>query len=255
MIRRGLADDRAGAEAAVRAGMVTVGGAPATNAATLVDPSVAVRVEEPSREYVSRGGQKLAAALSRFGVDPSDRDCLDAGASAGGFTDCLLRAGAARVAAVDVGYGVLAWSLRGDERVTVLERTNVRFLDRTSLPFVPSLVVADLSFISLRTAAPSLVALTSDGGELLLLVKPQFELSPAVVGAGGIVREPDGWRRAIEGVATTCERVGAAAIGVMPSPILGRGGNVEFFVHARVGAAASPLEVDKAIREAGEPAR
>src|SRR5438094_699090 len=140
MIRRGLAADRADAEAAVRAGIVTIGGAPASNAATLVDPSVAVRVDESSHDYVSRGGRKLLAALSRFGVDPSGRDCLDAGASTGGFTDCLLRAGAARVAAVDVGYGVLAWRLREDERVTVLERTNVRSLDRGSLPFVPSLV-------------------------------------------------------------------------------------------------------------------
>jgi len=234
--------------------MVTVGGAPATNAGTLVDPSVAVHVDEPSDEYVSRGGRKLRAALSRFGVDPSGRECLDAGASTGGFTDCLFRAGAARVAAVDVGYGVLAWSLRQDERVTALERTNVRSLDLASLPFVPSLVVADLSFVSLRTAAPSLIGLTSAEGELLLLIKPQFELPPEQVGAGGIVREPDGWRRAIEGVAATCEREGAAAIGVMASPILGRAGNVEFFLHARVGA-TSGADADRAIHEAGELVR
>ena len=152
LVRRGLASSRARAQEAVSAGLVTVAGVTATKPATLVAEDAPVRLDAPTRPFASRGGGKLDAALERFGVDPAGRDCLDAGASTGGFTDCLLRHGAARVIAVDVGYGQLAWELRSDPRVTVMDRTNVRDLTKEALAFDPDLVVADLSFISLGTA-------------------------------------------------------------------------------------------------------
>jgi 23S rRNA (cytidine1920-2'-O)/16S rRNA (cytidine1409-2'-O)-methyltransferase len=235
LVRRGLAGTRAEAQAAIRSGRVIVAGSPATKPATLVAPEEAVGLSAPARTYVSRGGEKLEAALDRFGVDPCGRDCLDAGASTGGFTDCLLRRGAARVAAVDVGYGQLAWSIRQDPRVLVLERTNVRELKASGLPFRPSLVAADLSFISLRLVVPALagVAAQDVGSDLVLLVKPQFEAGPRLVGRGGVVRDPDVWRRAVAAVAEACRKAGFRPLGAMASPLLGPAGNVEFLLQAR----------------------
>jgi 23S rRNA (cytidine1920-2'-O)/16S rRNA (cytidine1409-2'-O)-methyltransferase len=168
---------------------------------------------------------------------------LDAGASTGGFTDCLLRRGAARVAAVDVGYGQLAWSLRSDPRVAVFERTNVRELRAGDLPFAPSLVVADLSFISLRSAMPALANLSTDDADFVLLVKPQFETPRAEVPEGGVVRDADAWRRAIERVATSCAENGLGPQDVAASPLRGSAGNVEFLLHARAGAVRRALDV------------
>ena len=238
LVRRGLAPDAAAAAAAVAAGLVTVGGGPATNAAALVAPADAVHLARPAGRYVSRGGEKLAAALERFDVDPRGRDALDAGASSGGFTDCLLQAGAAHVVAVDVGYGQLAWSLRSDPRVIVRERTNVRDLTREDLPFPASLVVADLSFVSLAGLVPQLVTLAAVGADHVLLVKPQFEAPEAGVGAGGVVRDPGVRRAAIERVASAAAASGAGTLAVMRSPIAGPAGNVEFLLHARAGAVA-----------------
>ena len=249
LVRRGLARTRTEAQAAVRGGLVVVGGRPAEKASTLVAPDEPVELAGAPRRFVSRGGEKLDAALSRFVVDVSGHDCLDAGASTGGFTDCLLRHGAARVAAVDVGYGQLAWSLRSDPRVVVLERKNVRTLAPSDLPFVPDIVVADLSFISLRLVTPALAAVVAVGGELVLLVKPQFEAGPADVGTGGVVRDPGVWQRAISTVAEACSSAGLAPQGVMASPLKGPAGNVEFALHAIKGAAALPLELDRAIGE------
>ena len=238
LVRRGLAPDPAAAAAAVAAGRVTVAGGPATNAAALVAPSDSVRVAGPPGRYVSRGGEKLAAALERFDVDPRGRDALDAGASTGGFTDCLLQAGAARVVAVDVGYGQLAWSLREDPRVIVRERTNVRDLTREDLPLSPSLVVADLSFVSLAGLVPHLVALAAVGADLVLLVKPQFEAAYTAVGSAGVVRDRAVRRAAIDRVASAASSSGAGTLAVMASPIAGPAGNVEFLLHARAGAVA-----------------
>jgi 23S rRNA (cytidine1920-2'-O)/16S rRNA (cytidine1409-2'-O)-methyltransferase len=254
LVRRGLASTRTEAQEAVRAGLVTVGGRPATKPATLVATSEPLRVRGDVRPYVSRGGTKLAAALERFGVDPTGRDCLDAGASTGGFTDRLLDAGASRVVAVDVGYGQLAWSLRTDPRVVVLERTNVRTLRAEDLPFRPSLVVADLSFVSLRVAAPSLVEVAAPDAELVVLVKPQFEVGAGAVGRGGVVRDADAWRASIDGVARALADAGAPADGVIASPIAGPAGNVEFLLHARVGGRGGPLDVDAALAD-GEALR
>jgi 23S rRNA (cytidine1920-2'-O)/16S rRNA (cytidine1409-2'-O)-methyltransferase len=254
MVRRGLAPSREDAERAVRAGLVTVGGAPVTKAASLVAIDAPVRLAEPSRPFVSRGGLKLDAALERFAEDPAGRDCLDAGASTGGFTDRLLKGGASRVIAVDVGYGQLAWELRTDPRVTILERTNVRALRADRLGFTPSLVVADLSFTSLRTSARSLVGLATDEAGFILLVKPQFEATRGDA-PGGVVHDPAVWRNAIGSVAEAFAAEGAASTGVMASPLRGPAGNVEFLLHARRDAPDGPLDIEPALSEGRGVAR
>jgi 23S rRNA (cytidine1920-2'-O)/16S rRNA (cytidine1409-2'-O)-methyltransferase len=247
LVRRGLAGSRAEAQDAVRAGHVTVRGAPATKSTTLVGSDEPLVVSGPARPFVSRGGEKLAAALDRFQIDPTDRDCLDAGASTGGFTDCLLQRGARHVLAVDVGYGQLAWELRADPRVTPLERINVRELDTDSLPYRASLVTADLSFISLRLAMGPLVRAAAPGADLVLLVKPQFEAGREHVGRGGVVRDPEIWRLAIEDVAEACRTAGAGPAGLIVSPMKGSAGNVEFLLHAAVGRGSGALDVDGAL--------
>lgn len=232
LLRRGLATDREDALRALRGGLVTVRGSPVRNAASMVAADEPVdRVGEP-HPYVSRGGRKLDAALARFEVDVAGVDALDAGASTGGFTDCLLRHGAARVISVDVGYGDLAWSLRSDPRVHIVERTNVRDLRPDSIPFRPTLVVADLSFISLRAAIPSLAQVADERATFVMLVKPQFETPRRDVPVGGVVRDPAVWRRVLEDVAESCRSVGVEPRGLIPSPLLGPAGNVEFFLFA-----------------------
>jgi 23S rRNA (cytidine1920-2'-O)/16S rRNA (cytidine1409-2'-O)-methyltransferase len=249
LVRRGLASSRAEAQAAVAAGRVTVAGNPATKAGSLVADDAPVQVIGPGRRYVSRGGEKLRSALDRFAVDPRDRDCLDAGASTGGFTDCLLQAGAARVVAVDVGYGQLAWEIRNDPRVTVMERTNVRNLEPTNLPFVPDLVVADLSFISLRAVLPALVSAADPGAEFVVLVKPQFEAGPTDVGSGGVVRDPAVWRRVLVEVMEALRAASIGVLGVVASPLRGPAGNVEFLLHGRRGVDDASIDLDAAIAE------
>ncbi len=249
LVRRGLASSRAEAQAAVEAGLVTVAGSPATKPASLVAADAPVHLLGPARRFVSRGGEKLRAALDRFGVDPRGRDCLDAGASTGGFTDCLLQAGAGRVVAVDVGYGQLAWEVRNDPRVTVLERTNVRTLDPADLPFVPDVVVADLSFISLGAVLPALVRAASSDAEFVVLIKPQFEAGPSDVGSGGVVRDPAVWRRVLGEVADAFGSVGVGVLGVVASPLRGPAGNVEFLLHGRRGVDDARVDLDAAVTE------
>jgi 23S rRNA (cytidine1920-2'-O)/16S rRNA (cytidine1409-2'-O)-methyltransferase len=252
LVRRGLAATSEEAQQAVDAGRVTVGGITATKVATMVAGDAPVALVAPDRGFVSRAGGKLAAALDRFDVDPRDRDCLDAGASTGGFTDCLLQRDAARVVSVDVGYGQLAWRLRSDPRVRVLERTNVRSLTRAMLPYVPDLVVADLSFVSLRSVLDVLAAIGSDGAEHIVLVKPQFEARRDEVGPGGVVRDREVWRRAIRTVADAGRAAGLAPRGVMASPLPGPAGNVEFSLFLTVGGSDGRLDIDAAIREGDE---
>lgn len=242
LVRRGLARSREQAAALVAAGRVQVRGTPARKVAAMVDPADPVRVlgEDPGLEYVSRGGYKLAGALAAFtpdGLRVTGRRCLDAGASTGGFTDVLLRSGAAAVVAADVGYGQLAWSLRSDPRVTVLERTNVRTLDPTAIGGPVELTVADLSFISLRLVLPALAACTSADGDLALMVKPQFEVGRERVGPGGVVRDADLRAEAVLGVAAAAAELGLGTAAVVASPLPGPRGNVEFFVWLRRGAA------------------
>jgi 23S rRNA (cytidine1920-2'-O)/16S rRNA (cytidine1409-2'-O)-methyltransferase len=249
LVRRGLAASRAEAQEAVRAGLVTVAGAPATKAATMVADDAAVELAGPARRFVSRGGEKLDAALARFEVDPAGLECLDAGASTGGFTDRLLRGGAAHVTAVDVGYGQLAWSLRTDDRVTVLERTNVRELHPGDLPTPADLVVADLSFISLRLVLAALVGVAAPGAVFVLLVKPQFEAGPADVSRGGVVRDPAVRRRVLDEVTTALDAAGVTPQGLMASPVLGPAGNVEFLLYGRRGASPTAIDLDAVVAE------
>jgi 23S rRNA (cytidine1920-2'-O)/16S rRNA (cytidine1409-2'-O)-methyltransferase len=222
---------------------VTVSGSTADKAARLVAPGEPVLVLAPPPPFVSRGGQKLEAALTRFAVPTEGRRALDAGASTGGFTDCLLQRGAAHVYAVDVGHGQLDRRLRADPRVTVLERVNTRsltlhLLRQAESGFEPCpLVVADLSFISLRTVAPALCGeVAADGADLVLLVKPQFEAGRATVAKGkGVVRDPEVWRAVLQQVTSALHDAGTGIMGAMASPLTGPAGNVEFLLHARKG--------------------
>jgi 23S rRNA (cytidine1920-2'-O)/16S rRNA (cytidine1409-2'-O)-methyltransferase len=252
LVRRGMAGTREEAQEAVRAGQVMVRGAPATKSTTLVGADEALVLAGPARPFVSRGGEKLAAGLDAFAIDPTGRECLDAGASTGGFTDCLLQRGARHVIALDVGSGQLAWELRTDPRVTVMEKTNVRELRPGLLPYRPSLVAADLSFISLRLAAGPLVLATEPLADLVFLIKPQFEVAKDDVGRGGVVRDPSLWRRAIEDAADAIEAAGAGTLGVIVSPVKGAAGNVEFLLHARTATESTDLSIDDAIEAAGK---
>jgi 23S rRNA (cytidine1920-2'-O)/16S rRNA (cytidine1409-2'-O)-methyltransferase len=232
MVRRGLAATVTEAGLAIREGKVAVAGRPAAKAATMVTDAEPIALAPPPRRFVSRGGEKLEGALERFDVDVTGRQALDAGASTGGFTDCLLARGAAAVVAVDVGYGQLDWRLRTDPRVTIFERTNARDLTRDQLPFAPDVVTADLSFISLASVVPALANSAGPAADFVLLVKPQFESARESVGAGGVVSDPGSWRSAIEGVAKACRSCGLRVRGAMASPLLGPAGNAEFFVWA-----------------------
>ena len=249
LVRRGLVRSRSSARRAVEDGRVTVGGFPATKVDALVSPGASVALEGEPSPYVSRGGEKLAAALERFDVAVSGRRWLDAGASTGGFTDCLLQHGAARVAAVDVGYGQLDWTLRNDDRVVVRERTNIRNLAPTDLPFEPEGVTADLSFISLALVLPSLRTCAVDDADFVLLVKPQFEAGREAVTRGGVVRDPRHWRAALERVVTAASGLDLGLRGAIPSPLRGPAGNVEFFVHLAAGGSGGAPELDAAIEE------
>jgi 23S rRNA (cytidine1920-2'-O)/16S rRNA (cytidine1409-2'-O)-methyltransferase len=227
-----LATSRTEAQEAIRAGLVTVDGAPASKPATQVSAGQALVVAAPARAYVSRGGEKLAHGLEVFGVDPSGRRCLDAGVSTGGFTDCLLQRGAGHVLAYDVGYGQVHESIRTHPQVTVRERTNVRDLTPELIPPpLPDLIVADLSFISLVTVMPVLRRLLAPGGEAVTLVKPQFEADRAQVGKGGVVRDPEVWRGCLQRVADAAPALGWRFDGATASSLLGPAGNVEFLVH------------------------
>ena len=237
LVRRNLARSREHASELVQAGRVSVAGSVATKPATQVDPAVAIVLAaagDDAPDYASRGGHKLAGALDHFaadgGLDVAGRRALDAGASTGGFTDVLLRRGVAHVVAVDVGYGQLAWHLRQDPRVTVLERTNIRHLEPGQVAPPPDLVVADLSFISLRTVLPVLAACTRPGGELLPMVKPQFEVGRGRLGSGGVVRDPELRRAALGDVATAARDLGLVLRDAVASPLPGPSGNVEFFL-------------------------
>ena len=253
LVRRGLARSREQAAELIDAGLVRVGGQVASKPATAVDAATPVIVTErlgPS--YVSRGGHKLAGALDAFGYDPAGKRALDAGASTGGFTDVLLQRGAAHVVAVDVGYGQLAWSLQSDERVTVVDRTNVRTLTAEVVGAPVDLVVADLSFIPLGLVLPALLACCGPGADLLPMVKPQFEVGKERLPAGGVVRDPAQRSGAVRQVAEQAAMLGLGVRGVTASPLPGPSGNVEYFLWLR--ADAPPLrEEDLQDAVAGGP--
>jgi len=235
LVLRGLAESRSQAQRLLMAGQVQVAGQIVDKAGKQVSADVTVEVKS-RLPYVSRGGLKLEAALDAFGLDPAGRICADIGASTGGFTDCLLQRGAARVYAIDVGYGQLAWSLRTDPRVVVIERMNVRFLEE--LPERIEFATVDVSFISLRLVLQRVARLLIPTGQTIALIKPQFEVGKGLVGKGGVVRDPQLHRLAIEKVLTGAEGTGFAAQGLIRSPIRGPAGNVEFLVWLRQGGSA-----------------
>jgi 23S rRNA (cytidine1920-2'-O)/16S rRNA (cytidine1409-2'-O)-methyltransferase len=256
LVRRSLARSREHASQLIAAGRVTVGGTTATKAATQVETSAAVVVARDSDEpdYVSRGGHKLAGAFAAFlprGLTVEGSRALDAGASTGGFTDVLLRAGAAEVVAVDVGYGQLAWSLRSDDRVTVKDRTNVRELTLDHLGGTPvDLVVGDLSFIPLGLVLPALVRCAAPDADLVLMVKPQFEVGRERLGSGGVVRSTRLRAESVQKVAAQAAELGLGVLGVTASPLPGPSGNVEYFLWLRAGAPdVDPADVDRAVAE------
>ena len=238
LVEKGLVESRARAQSLVMSGAVRVDGDVTTKAGYRVAPDSKVVVESPRESsFVSRAGEKLDHALGAFGIRVEGRDCIDAGASTGGFTEVLLRRGARRVAAVDVGYGQLDWSLRQDSRVVVMERTNVRYLSGEDLPFSPDLLVADLSFISLTVALGHLLSTTPSIEEAVVLVKPQFEAGPDLVGRGGLVRDAAVRAAVLRGVMEAFERMGFGAVEVTRSPVAGRrAGNVEYPLRLLRGA-------------------
>jgi 23S rRNA (cytidine1920-2'-O)/16S rRNA (cytidine1409-2'-O)-methyltransferase len=252
LVRRGLARSRDHARELVAAGQVRVGGIIATKPASGVDAATSVVVSARSApDYVSRGAVKLAGALDALGGPVvQNRRCLDAGASTGGFTDVLLRRGAAEVVAVDVGYGQLAWRLRSDDRVAVHERTNVRDLHPDAIGGEVDLTVADLSFISLVTVLAALARCTRADGDLLVMVKPQFEVGRESVGRGGVVRDPSLRAAAVQSVADAAFSLGLGGRGVTASTLPGPSGNVEFFLWlAREGDPITPEDVRRAVED------
>ena len=239
VVSLGLAPSREKAQALIMAGQIEVNGQVQTKAGARVDAAAEVRLRGEVLPFVSRGGLKLRHALDFFGLADEVRGALalDVGASTGGFTDCLLQAGAARVCAVDVGYGQLAWSLRSDPRVVAIDRVNARYLDVAALPFRPTLAVCDVSFISQTLILPRLVDAVGPGGRLIItLVKPQFEVGKGQVGKGGVVRDPLLHQQCVERCLATAREIGCTAIGVTTSPISGPAGNVEFLLALRSAA-------------------
>jgi len=230
LVARGLAQSRQRALALILAGAVWVDGKCATKAGVKVSADSSLRVTAKDIPYVSRGGLKLEAAIKEFGISLRGLRCLDVGASTGGFTDCLLQHGAIHVTAVDVGYGQLDWGLRCDPRVTVLERTNIRYLDPKAIPYAVDLACIDVSFISLKVVVPAVLPCVKPLGRVICLIKPQFEVGKGLVGKGGVVREPDLRRRVTDDLVHTFKNLGLSKQGLIPSPILGPKGNQEYLV-------------------------
>lgn len=232
LVERGLMESREKAQRAIMAGLVRVNGQPAAKAGQAVTADALIELVGREK-YVGRGGYKLEGALDTFGIEPAGRVCIDVGASTGGFTDCLLQRGAARVFAVDVGHGQIDWRLRQDPRVEVREGVNARYLVPEDFDPRPSLAVADVSFISLTMVLPAVFELMVPDFDMVVLVKPQFELGRSDVGRGGIVREPEARERAVEKVRAFVLAAGRQWAGLRESPITGRDGNVEFLAHIR----------------------
>ncbi len=248
LVRRGLSRSREHAVDLIEARQVLVGGIPATKPATQVNPETSIKLVGVRDDFVSRGGHKLAGALDAFpGIKTDGKVSLDAGASTGGFTDVLLKRGVAKVIAVDVGYGQLAWELRTDPRVQVLDRTNVRHITPEIIGENIDLIVADLSFISLTMVIPALKSVSSDLTDYLVMVKPQFEVGREKLGAGGVVRDSLLRKQAVMDVANSAFELGLGCLGVCASPLPGPAGNVEYFLWLKAGA---PILSDILINEA-----
>ncbi len=235
LVERGLAETRAKARAVIMAGDVYVDGVRTDKAGALVREGSGIEVRDTSLKYVSRGGLKLEAALSSFGIDPGGRIAVDIGASTGGFTDCLLKHGAAKVYAIDVGYGQLDWKLRQDPRVIVKEKLNARYIKPEDTGEPADILVIDVSFISLTMIIPPALALLKQGGVLIALIKPQFEVGKGEVGKGGIVRDEAKHREVVDKISEFVKGLGLGVLGVITSPIEGAEGNKEFLIAALKG--------------------
>ncbi|MDD2335547.1 MAG: TlyA family RNA methyltransferase [Geobacteraceae bacterium] len=233
LVARGLVESRERARALILAGDVVVDDHAVDKAGQLVYHDAQIRIKGSGIPYVSRGGLKLQKALDEFPLEVTGLCALDVGASTGGFTDCLLQRGARKVFAVDVGYGQLAWKLRQDERVVCLERTNIRFLEPDALSEVPDLAVIDASFISLEKVLPNTLRLVKEGGEIVALIKPQFEVGRGQVGKGGVVRDERKHREVIDSICSLVETLGLDVKGVLESPLLGPKGNKEFLIYLK----------------------
>jgi 23S rRNA (cytidine1920-2'-O)/16S rRNA (cytidine1409-2'-O)-methyltransferase len=244
LVERGLVESRERAQQLIRAGQVLVEEWVVDKPGTRVSPEAAIRLRA-TLPYASRGGLKLEAALAGFGIEVVGKVALDVGASTGGFTDCLLQHGAARVYAVDVGYGQLAWKLRRDPRVVVLERTNIRYLE--GLPEPVDLATVDVSFISLELVLPVVIKLLKPRRVIVALIKPQFEAGREQVGKGGVVRDPAVHRAVLRKILGWARDHGLAVRGLMRSPLLGPAGNVEFFAHLSLDPEAASIEIEEAI--------
>jgi 23S rRNA (cytidine1920-2'-O)/16S rRNA (cytidine1409-2'-O)-methyltransferase len=252
LVEHGLAASREEAQRLILAGTVQAAGRRIEKVGTLLSPEIPLQVAGPAHPFVSRGGLKLRHGLESFRLDPQGRACLDVGASTGGFTDCLLQAGARRVIAVDVGYGQLAARLRGDPRVDVLERTNIRYLEPARLPERPDLASVDVSFISLALVLPAVQRLLVPPSDILALVKPQFEVGKGQVGKGGVVRDAALHRSVLERIAALARERGFAVSGMTASPILGPRGNREFLVYLTLGGGGHEVAalIDRALASA-----
>ena len=251
LAERGLFASREQARAAIIAGDVKVDGEPATKAGRLVAQDAVIEVA-PRQRFVSRGGEKLSGALDAFGIDVSGVRAIDVGASTGGFTDCLLQRGASHVVALDVGYGQLAWSLRTDERVTAVERTNIRSVEGGALGSPFDLAVVDVSFISLRTVIPHVVPLVCDAGSILALVKPQFEAGKGRVGKRGVVRDAEVHAEVLRAVMKAAEDAGFVIRGLTFSPIKGPEGNIEFWLWAARDGESTAATAEQVVGAAHE---
>lgn len=248
LVARGLVESRSLAQRLIGAGEVRVDGEVVDKPGAQVPTTAALALTAKPR-FVSRGGEKLEAALVRFAVPTAGRVAADVGASTGGFTDCLLQRGAARVYAIDVGYGQLAWELRQDARVVALERTNARYVE--SLPEPVEIIVSDVSFISVRLIYPAAVRWLCEGGDVISLIKPQFEAGRGQVGKGGVVRDPAVHRQVLETVCASLAALGLGLCGLMVSPLVGPAGNIEFLGWWQLGVAgdAAPAWIEAALRE------
>jgi 23S rRNA (cytidine1920-2'-O)/16S rRNA (cytidine1409-2'-O)-methyltransferase len=233
MVRRGLAESRERAQGMILAGLVAVSGVTVAHNSHRIAHDTEISVRGPAHPFVGRGGVKLAAALKRFSIDPAGLTALDIGASTGGFTDCLIQGGAAKVYAVDVGYGQLAWRLRQDPRVVVIERCNARYLDRTMIPEKINMVMVDVSFISLALILPAVARVLDPAGFVLALLKPQFEIGKGKLGRGGVIRDQQVRLDTVARVRRDLEAQGWLWLEEMTSPIAGQKGNIEYFIRLR----------------------
>ena len=244
LVQRGLSSSRERAKADIMSGLVYVAGQRVDKAGTSVPEDAEIELRGSSLAFVSRGGLKLEKALDTFGVTPSGKICVDCGASTGGFTDCMLKRGAEKVYAIDVGYGQLAWSLRSDERVVVMERTNIRYVTHEQVPDEIQLAVIDVSFISLRIVLPAVKALLAPDGEIVCLIKPQFEAGKEKVGKKGVVRDISVHKEVLRDFVANAEALGFGVKGITFSPIKGPEGNIEYLGWLQQDGVSNPIDTD-----------